>query len=128
MYYNSNVEECTSYVKVNASDWHCGGFVGYLEMNSVIKNCSVEGDVTSTCIVPRAGGFVGGVNDAQMEGCSFKGKLTADKGDPKGAFIGRDGGNTKTTSCSYDATKNAGLSAIGVDDSGSTSSHDIVAK
>lgn len=136
--YGSYVEYCISYADVVATDWNCGGFVGYFagenENNTAVaEGCKAYGTVTSdlNMSVHHAGGFAGYMGYAEAQNCTSAGgvKVTyLQDGSQAGTFLGFDAGYAKTEKCSYISAKNKqNLNAIG-NTAEATSSHDITAR
>lgn len=136
--YGGYVEDCISYANVTATDWNCGGFVGYFagenESNApVAEGCKAYGTVTSNLdmSVHHAGGFAGYMSYAEAQNCIAGGevKLTYPKENSQaGTFLGFDEGYAKTEMCSYISANNKlNLNTIG-NTAETTSSHDITAR
>lgn len=138
--YRGYVEDCISYADVTASNWNCGGFVGYFagenEIDApVAESCKAYGTVTSDWDwnheEHHAGGFAGFMGYAEAQNCIAGGevKITYFYDDSQaGTFLGFDNGYAKTGMCSYISAKNTlNLKAIGSAVK-ATSSHGITAR
>ncbi len=140
-----DITDCVSYADVTATNWNCGGLVGYFnggegeeQSNCTLNNCTVYGKTTSALdwYQHHVGGLAGYMANATATDCRAVGEVTvpkkyteADQYGPSqaGAFLGYDGGNAKTVRCSYVAAKNTmDFGVIG--GSEGTSTHDITAK
>ncbi len=120
LFYNTKATRCAAYGDVEAKDWNLGGFVGYAEENTIIKNSIAMSDVTSTVTSwdPKAGGFAGTTSArVKLEKCHAAGKITFAGEGSIGGMIA-SGINSSATGCSFDSTKNASLSALGSEESG----------
>ncbi len=139
------ITDCVSYADVTATNWNCGGLVGYFDggeeenqSKCTLNNCTVYGKTTSALdwYQHHLGGLAGYMANATATDCKAAGEVTvpkkyteADEYGPSqaGTFIGYDGGNAKTVRCSYVAAKNTmGFGVIGASEG--TSVHDITAK
>lgn len=134
LYCESKADKCISYATVKGSNWHIGGFVGYVGSDpsygpSEINNCVAYGDVTSTLKYDptRVGGFVGTNDGTKIEKSHAAGKVTSDaEGGPAGGFCGYDNNGT-TVGCSYDAEHNAEIKPVGSASDPQNSNNDIQA-
>ena len=115
LYYNNTINRCAAYGDVRATDWNVGGFVGYTEEGIKISNSFCMGKVESnvTDWQPKAGGFMGTSNGADITNCQAGGEVVGTHETIKsGGFIGYYINGT-TTNCCYDSQKNPDLSISG---------------
>lgn len=135
------VKGCSSYVSVTASDWRCGGFVGFTQTTddkkgkTTITDCSVYGSITSTTNVTgwdvpyaKTGGFAGATNMTTLENCSSSVTMTAVSRSTCGAFIGYDEYGSSSVNCWYDGTKISDLAPVGLIQTPNSSTHDDITK
>ena len=139
------ITDCVSYADVTATNWNCGGFVGYFNggdgedrSNCTLNNCTAYGKMMSALdyYQHHTGGLAGYMANATATDCKSEGEVTVpkkytedDENGPSqaGAFLGFDGGNAETVRCSYVAATNTmGFGVIGATNSSST--HDITAR
>lgn len=136
-------KSCVSRTNVTATNWNCGGFVGYFNgydvgenkiMTCTATDCAAYGTVTSTMDDNRnhAGGFAGYMAYASATNCLSGNNVIVEhrrEDSQAGTFIGYDGGNSTTSGCHYSAAKNTGkFMAVGATEEGVTSTHDITAE
>ena len=115
LYYNNTINRCAAYGDVRATDWNVGGFVGYTEEGIKISNSFCMGKVESnvTDWQPKAGGFMGTSNGADITNCQAGGEVVGTHETIKsGGFIGYYINGT-TTNCCYNSQKNPDLSISG---------------
>ena len=115
LYYDNTINRCAAYGDVRATDWNVGGFVGYTEEGIKISNSFCMGKVESnvTDWQPKAGGFMGTSNGADITNCQAGGEVICTHETIKsGGFIGYYINGT-TTNCCYDSQKNPDLSISG---------------
>ena len=115
LYYNSTINRCAAYGDVRATNWNVGGFVGYTEEGIKISNSFCMGKVESnvTDWQPKAGGFMGTSNGADITSCQAGGEVvgtheTIESGGFIGYYI-----NGTTTNCCYDSQKNPDIPISG---------------
>ena len=115
LYYNSTINRCAAYGDVRATNWNVGGFVGYTEEGIKISNSFCMGKVESnvTDWQPKAGGFMGTSNGADITSCQAGGEVVGTHETIKsGGFIGYYINGT-TTNCCYDSQKNPDIPISG---------------
>ena len=115
LFFETTVEKCASYGKVEANNWNVGGFAGYIESNVQIKNCVAFSDVTSavTGWEPKTGGFAGTNDNSTISNSHAAGLITkASETHVAGGFAGVNN-SSKYEKCSFDTEKNSALKAIG---------------
>ena len=115
LYYNNTINRCAAYGDVRATDWNVGGFVGYTEEGIKISNSFCMGKVESnvTDWQPKAGGFMGTSNGADITNCQAGGEVVGTHETIKsGGFIGYYINGT-TTNCCYDSQKNPNIPISG---------------
>lgn len=115
LYYNSTINRCAAYGDVRATNWNVGGFVGYTEEGIKISNSFCMGKVESnvTDWQPKAGGFMGTSNGADITSCQAGGEVVGTHETIKsGGFIGYYI-NGATTNCCYDSQKNPDIPISG---------------
>ena len=127
LFFETTVEKCASYGKVEAIDWNVGGFAGYVESNVKVKNCVSFGNVTSTVNgwEPKIGGFAGTIQSSTITDCHVAGLITKahETIDTRG-FAGVNNASTYKN-CSFDAEKNTGVKAAGTADNNGSEGTDI---
>ena len=111
------VTNCSTSVRVTATNWNVGGFVGWT--NTIISGCTASGNISSLPIwnspydIYRTGGFVG-TNAGKISDSSYSGVMTyKDKAQYYGGFVGNDHGGT-TINCRFDGSKNPALATNGL--------------
>ena len=115
LYYNNTINRCAAYGDVRATDWNVGGFVGYTEEGIKISNSFCMGKVESNVTEwqPKAGGFMGTSNGADITNCQAGGEVICTHETIKsGGFIGYYINGT-TTNCCYDSQKNPNIPISG---------------
>ena len=115
LYYNNTINRCAAYGDVRATDWNVGGFVGYTEEGIKISNSFCMGKVESNVTEwqPKAGGFMGTSNGADITNCQAGGEVVGTHETIKsGGFIGYYINGT-TTNCCYDSQKNPNIPISG---------------
>ncbi|PKM51238.1 MAG: hypothetical protein CVV02_07725 [Firmicutes bacterium HGW-Firmicutes-7] len=70
-------------------DWMFDGYGGFIggAMESIISNCSSEGDINVTSYSKYIGGFIG-YNSANITNCSATGNVSAENSGSIGGFVG----------------------------------------
>lgn len=118
------VENCQVSGKVTATDWRCGGFVGYMEAwntdGLTFKNCTTEAAVESKVSEwePKVGSFAGDiVSVSEMSECVALGEVTYSHASKAtiGKFAGVATSDLNITDCKYNNQYNKDLNVIGND-------------